>query len=50
MIAGYQILDWLGTIAGSRIYRARRLADQTSVLLKLLEPESIAPAQIARFK
>jgi hypothetical protein len=50
MIAGYQILDWLGTTAGSRIYRARRLADQTLVLLKLLELESIAPAQIARFK
>lgn len=50
MIAGYQILDWLGTTAGSRIYRARRLADQAPVLLKLLEPESTTPAQVARFQ
>ena len=45
----YQLLDRLGITAGSRLYRARRLADQAPQLFKVLEPEHATPGQLAHF-
>ena len=46
----YQILDRIGTTAGSHLYRARCLEDGAVAVLKVLDPEDAAPAQSARFQ
>lgn len=48
MLQGYELLEALGTTAGSRLCRARRLTDQQPVLLKLLDDAT--PEQLARFQ
>lgn len=49
MTARYRILDRIGTTAGSHLYRAQRLADNTPAVLKLPDPETF-PAHEARFR
>ena len=46
----YQILDSIGTTAGSHLYRARSLPDGTAAVLKVLDPENATPAQSARLQ
>jgi hypothetical protein len=49
MVAQYQILDRIGTTAGSHLHRARHVADGAPAVLKLPESENI-PAHAARFR
>lgn len=46
----YQILDLIGTTAGSHLYRAQSLQDGAAAVLKVLDPEHATPAQSARFQ
>jgi diguanylate cyclase (GGDEF)-like protein/PAS domain S-box-containing protein len=49
MIARYQLLDRIGTTAGSQLYRAQCVTDGAPAVLKLPEPENL-PAHAARFR
>ena len=46
----HQILDHIGTTACSRLYRARRLADNALVILKQLDPGNTDPGRFTRFR
>ena len=43
MMAHYQILEWVGTTAGSHLHRGRAVADGAPVLLKLPLSDDMAP-------
>ena len=43
----YQILDRIGTTAGSHLYRAQSLQNGAAAVLKVLDPERATPAQTA---
>ncbi|MBC7858422.1 MAG: EAL domain-containing protein [Burkholderiaceae bacterium] len=49
MIARYQNINRLGATAGSRLYRAQRVADGAPAVLKMPGPENL-PAHAARFR
>ena len=50
IVVRHQILEHLGTTACSRLYRARRLADDALVILKQLDPGNTNPGRFTRFR
>jgi PAS domain S-box-containing protein len=48
-LRGHELVHCVGRTAGSSLWRARRTADRTPVLLKLVAPEA-APEQVARLR
>ncbi len=50
MVARYQVLDHIGTTAGSHLYRARRLEDDTPVILKQFDSDNVSTGHLARFR
>ena len=46
----HQILDYVGTTACSRLYRARRVANDALVILKQLDPGSTDRGRFTRFR
>ncbi|HEY2929336.1 ATP-binding protein [Piscinibacter sp.] len=50
VIAGFEAVDEPCTTPAWQIRRARRLGDDAFVLVKLLQPENAAPAQLAHFR
>jgi serine/threonine protein kinase len=49
-IGEYQLLERLGSTAGSSLYRAQRLANQALHLIKVLEPARASPGQLAQLQ
>jgi len=50
MLAGYELLQWLGPTAGSKLYRARRLASEPPVLLKVMDGGVSSLEDLDRFR